>query len=178
MNLRTLHKWNTSDIDALTIFIVNLLGAIAAYWLFPKKPCINLQRTIDTQLALFWIRRTHVKMRVIGGWKCAVIMWFWAGGWSVHWYGRLRWGYWRVKVRENDVILGGKLEHSQVRPVTMRLFVSDKMQYFSRFHRWNRVFWYVSWTEMQLFLGEGAQEWCDFRRTISRTLQWVYKIGR
>ena len=34
-------------------FIVNLLGAIAAYYLFPKKPCINVQRTIDTQLALF-----------------------------------------------------------------------------------------------------------------------------
>ena len=34
-------------------FIVNLLGAIAAYCLFPKKPSINLQRTIDTQLALF-----------------------------------------------------------------------------------------------------------------------------
>ena len=41
-------------------FIVNLLGAIAAYCLFPKKLCINLQRTIDTQLALFWIHRTHV----------------------------------------------------------------------------------------------------------------------
>ena len=41
-------------------FIVNLLGAIAAYCLFPKKPCINVQRTIDTQLALFLIRRTHV----------------------------------------------------------------------------------------------------------------------
>ncbi|MDU2328601.1 MAG: IS982 family transposase, partial [Prevotella bivia] len=25
----------------------------AAYCLFPKKPCINVQRTIDTQLALF-----------------------------------------------------------------------------------------------------------------------------
>ena len=34
-------------------FIVNLLGTIAAYCLFPKKPCINVQRTIDTQLALF-----------------------------------------------------------------------------------------------------------------------------
>ena len=34
-------------------FIVNLLGAIAAYCLFPKKPSINLQRTIDTKLALF-----------------------------------------------------------------------------------------------------------------------------
>lgn len=34
-------------------FIVNLLGAIAAYCLFPKKPCINVQRTLDIQLALF-----------------------------------------------------------------------------------------------------------------------------
>ena len=34
-------------------FIVNLLGAIAAYCLFPKKPCINVQRIIDPQLALF-----------------------------------------------------------------------------------------------------------------------------
>jgi hypothetical protein len=34
-------------------FIVNLLGAIAAYCIFPKKPCINVQRTLDTQLSLF-----------------------------------------------------------------------------------------------------------------------------
>ena len=34
-------------------FIVNLLGAIAAYCLFPKKPYINVQRTMDAQLALF-----------------------------------------------------------------------------------------------------------------------------
>ena len=34
-------------------FIVNLLGTIAAYCLFPKKPCTNVQRTIDAQLALF-----------------------------------------------------------------------------------------------------------------------------
>ena len=33
--------------------IVNLLGAIAAYCLFPKKPCINVQRIIDTQLTSF-----------------------------------------------------------------------------------------------------------------------------
>ena len=33
--------------------IVYLLGAIAACCLFSKKPCINVQRTIDTQLALF-----------------------------------------------------------------------------------------------------------------------------
>ena len=43
-------------------FIVNLLGAIAAYCLFSKKPCINVQRTIDTQLALFRVRRTHVNL--------------------------------------------------------------------------------------------------------------------
>lgn len=29
------------------------LGAIAAYCMFPKKPCINVQRTLDTQLAFF-----------------------------------------------------------------------------------------------------------------------------
>ena len=34
-------------------FIVNILGAIAAYCMFPKKPCINEQRTLDTQLTLF-----------------------------------------------------------------------------------------------------------------------------
>ena len=34
-------------------FIVNMLGAIAAYCMFPKKPCIHVQRTFDTQLALF-----------------------------------------------------------------------------------------------------------------------------
>ena len=47
-------------------FIVNLLGAIATYYLFPKKLCINVQRTINTQLALYWIRRTHVKIWHIG----------------------------------------------------------------------------------------------------------------
>ena len=34
-------------------FIVNILGALAAYCCFPKKPCINLQRTTDRQLSLF-----------------------------------------------------------------------------------------------------------------------------
>ena len=33
-------------------FIVNLLGAIAAYCLFPQKPCINVQRNFDTELVL------------------------------------------------------------------------------------------------------------------------------
>ena len=41
-------------------FIVNLLSAIAAYCCFPKKSCVNVTKTIDTQLALFKIRRTHV----------------------------------------------------------------------------------------------------------------------
>jgi hypothetical protein len=34
-------------------FIVNMLGAIAAYCCFPKKPCINVERTLDSQLTLF-----------------------------------------------------------------------------------------------------------------------------
>ena len=34
-------------------FVVNMLGALAAYCCFPKKPCINVQRTLDTQIALF-----------------------------------------------------------------------------------------------------------------------------
>ena len=34
-------------------FIVNLLSGIAAYCCFPKKLCINVSRTVDTQLALF-----------------------------------------------------------------------------------------------------------------------------
>ena len=34
-------------------FIVNTLGALAAYCWFPKKPCINLHRSMDTQITLF-----------------------------------------------------------------------------------------------------------------------------
>lgn len=34
-------------------FIMNILGAITACCMFPQKPCINTQRTLDTQLALF-----------------------------------------------------------------------------------------------------------------------------
>lgn len=34
-------------------FIVNILGVIAAYCVFPKKPCINVQQTLDTQITLF-----------------------------------------------------------------------------------------------------------------------------
>lgn len=34
-------------------FMVNILGALAAYCWFPKKPCINIKRSSDTQLTLF-----------------------------------------------------------------------------------------------------------------------------
>ena len=34
-------------------FMVNLLGALAAYCFFPKKPCISCERDMDNQLALF-----------------------------------------------------------------------------------------------------------------------------
>ena len=33
--------------------IVNMWGAIAAYCMFSKKPCINVEKTIDSQLTLF-----------------------------------------------------------------------------------------------------------------------------
>lgn len=44
-----IHSWHWS----FDYFIVNLPWAIAAYCLFPKKPCINVRRTLDTQLAIF-----------------------------------------------------------------------------------------------------------------------------
>ena len=34
-------------------FVVNLLGALAAFCFFPKKPCITCERVWDNQLALF-----------------------------------------------------------------------------------------------------------------------------
>ena len=38
---------------SFTNFVVNLIGGIAAYCLFPKKPMINLERVYDNQLTLF-----------------------------------------------------------------------------------------------------------------------------
>ena len=38
---------------SFTNFIINLIGGIAAYCLFPKKPMINLERVYDNQLTLF-----------------------------------------------------------------------------------------------------------------------------
>ena len=34
-------------------FMVNLLGALAAYCFFSKKPCISCERAWDNQLVLF-----------------------------------------------------------------------------------------------------------------------------
>ena len=34
-------------------FIVNMLGALAAYCFFPKKTCIACERALDNQLTLF-----------------------------------------------------------------------------------------------------------------------------
>ena len=51
--LRNISQVEHSRHRAFDNFIVILLGAIAAYCRFPKKPCINVTRTIDIQLALF-----------------------------------------------------------------------------------------------------------------------------
>ncbi len=34
-------------------FVVNMLGAIASYCFFPKKPCINIVKAADNQPTLF-----------------------------------------------------------------------------------------------------------------------------
>ena len=51
--LKNIAQVEHSRHKAFDNFIVNLLSAIAAYCCSPKKPCINVTRTIDTQLALF-----------------------------------------------------------------------------------------------------------------------------
>ncbi len=51
--LKNIARVEHSRHRSLNNFIVNILGAIAAYCMFPKKPCIYVQRTLDTQLALF-----------------------------------------------------------------------------------------------------------------------------
>ena len=38
---------HSQNLYMISYSVTNLLGAIAAYCLFPKKPCINAQRTID-----------------------------------------------------------------------------------------------------------------------------------
>ena len=60
--LRNISQVEHSSHRTFDNFIVNLLGAIAAYCCFPKKPSINVTRTIDIQLALFRICRTHVNL--------------------------------------------------------------------------------------------------------------------
>ena len=51
--LRNISQVEHSRHRAVDNFSVNLLGAIAALCCIPKKPCINVTRTIDIQLALF-----------------------------------------------------------------------------------------------------------------------------
>lgn len=34
-------------------FLINTLGAVAAYCYFPKKPCVRVCRVYDNQLSLF-----------------------------------------------------------------------------------------------------------------------------
>ena len=69
--LKNIAQVEHSGHRCLDNFIVNLLGAIATYCLFPKKPRINIQRNFDTQLALFWIRRTHVFLNIF----CTFMVW-------------------------------------------------------------------------------------------------------
>lgn len=56
-----LHKLNIPDIARLT----TLLSTHCELWQYTaflcKKPTITGEKTLDRQLALFWIRRTHVK---------------------------------------------------------------------------------------------------------------------
>ena len=51
--LKNIAQMEHSRHRAFDNFIVNLLSGIAAYCCFPKKPCINVSRTVDTQIALF-----------------------------------------------------------------------------------------------------------------------------
>ena len=44
-------------------FIVNMVGALAAYCCFTKKTGINIERTIDTQLKPFLNSSTHVNYK-------------------------------------------------------------------------------------------------------------------
>ena len=47
--------WDGPYLDMVCSFfdIEKMWTKIAAYCMFPKKPCINVQRTLDTQLTLF-----------------------------------------------------------------------------------------------------------------------------
>ena len=42
-----------NPLQAFVGCLVNLLGALAAYCFFPKKPCIACDRAVDNQLTLF-----------------------------------------------------------------------------------------------------------------------------
>ena len=47
--------------------MVNLLGALAAYYFFPKKQCISCERVYDNQLALSKNHRNRIYLyKMIG----------------------------------------------------------------------------------------------------------------
>jgi len=51
--LKNIAKIEHSRHSSFPNFIVNLIGGIAVYCLFPKKPMINLERVYYNQLTLF-----------------------------------------------------------------------------------------------------------------------------
>ena len=51
--LKNIAQVEHSRLRSIENFIVNTLGALAAYCLFPQIPCINVQRVVDTELTLF-----------------------------------------------------------------------------------------------------------------------------
>ena len=55
-------------------FIVNMLGAIATYCFFPKKPCVNLHRSYESYPTLFLIHRTDVKYCLFNGIEHVLIL--------------------------------------------------------------------------------------------------------
>ena len=42
-------------------FVVNLLSGIAAYCFFPKKLSINLEKVVDRQLTLFFLKSSNLR---------------------------------------------------------------------------------------------------------------------
>ena len=51
--LKNIVQEEQSRLGCFDYFIVNILGALSAYCCFQIKPCINVQRTVDTLFSLF-----------------------------------------------------------------------------------------------------------------------------
>lgn len=52
--LKNIAQVEHSRLRSFPNFVVNMLGAIASYCFFPKKPCINIIKVTDNQLSLFY----------------------------------------------------------------------------------------------------------------------------